>query len=119
MKNKEKPSTPSAATDGVGKAGLQKPVQSKPRTANELDQGTDRPGFDLGGSTGKTHAGSGLGLGTDAFDTPGDRRLPGRQPDNELTIPRWDGPEHRGTGASGKKTADVKSLSAPETKKIR
>lgn len=26
----------------------------------------DRPGFDLGGSTGKTHAGKGLGLGDDA-----------------------------------------------------
>lgn len=26
----------------------------------------DRPGFDLGGSTGETHAGKGLGLGTDA-----------------------------------------------------
>lgn len=26
----------------------------------------NRPGFDLGGSTGETHAGKGLGLGTDA-----------------------------------------------------
>ena len=28
----------------------------------------DRPGFDLGGSTGETHAGKGLGLGTDASE---------------------------------------------------
>jgi hypothetical protein len=39
----------------------------------------DRPGFDLGGSTGKTSAGSGLGLGTDAFENRGERRLPGRK----------------------------------------
>ena len=39
----------------------------------------DRGGFDLGGSTGKTHAGTGLGPGTDAADTRRDRRLPGRR----------------------------------------
>ena len=36
----------------------------------------DRPGFDLGGSTGKTSAGAGLGLGQDAFENRRDRRLP-------------------------------------------
>jgi hypothetical protein len=36
----------------------------------------DRPGFDLGGSTGKTRAGTGLGLGEDAAENRRDRRLP-------------------------------------------
>ena len=39
----------------------------------------DRPGFDLGGSTGKTSAGTGLGLGQDAADSRSDRSLPGRR----------------------------------------
>lgn len=39
----------------------------------------DRPGFDLGGSTGKTSAGTGLGLGTDAAENRRDRSLPGRR----------------------------------------
>ncbi len=39
----------------------------------------DRPGFDLGGSTGKTSAGTGLGLGKDAFESRRDRSLPGRR----------------------------------------
>jgi len=38
----------------------------------------DRPGFDLGGSTGKTSAGTGLGLGQDAFENREDRSLPER-----------------------------------------
>ncbi len=36
-----------------------------PKPTDESQQ-VDRPGFDLGGSTGKTHAGKGLGLGDDA-----------------------------------------------------
>lgn len=44
-------------------------------------EAVDRPGFDLGGSTGKTSAGTGLGLGEDAADTRRDRRLPGRRGD--------------------------------------
>jgi len=32
------------------------------------DEPVDRGGFDLGGSTGKTEAGKGLGLGTDAME---------------------------------------------------
>ena len=39
----------------------------------------DRPGFDLGGSTGKTSAGTGLGLGQDAAENRRDRSLPGRR----------------------------------------
>ena len=37
----------------------------KPESTDASEQ-VDRPGFDLGGSTGETHAGKGLGLGTDA-----------------------------------------------------
>lgn len=36
----------------------------------------DRPGFDLGGSTGKTRGGKGLGLGTDAAENRRDQSLP-------------------------------------------
>lgn len=122
MKNEEKPSTSSvssAATDVDDKSVPKKPAQDESPTANDLGQGIDRPGFDLGGSSGDTHAGTGLGLGEDAFDTAGDRRLPGRRLDNDLTIPRWGGPEPRDKAASDKKTADAGNPSTPETKKAR
>ena len=48
----EEPTEPSPKTD-------------KPEPAGASAQ-VDRPGFDLGGSTGETHAGKGVGLGTDA-----------------------------------------------------
>jgi hypothetical protein len=48
----EEPSEPSPSTD-----------MSEPTDASDQ---VDRPGFDLGGSTGETHAGKGLGLGSDA-----------------------------------------------------
>lgn len=121
MKNKEKPSTSSessAATAGDGKPVRKEPIQ-EPRSTDEALHKIDRPGFDLGGSSGETHAGTGLGLGEDAFDTPGDRRLPGRRLDNKLTIPRWSGPEPHDTAASVKKTAGAETPSAPKTKKAR
>lgn len=65
----------------------------------------DRPGFDLGGASDDTHAGTGLGLGDDAFENAGDRRLPGRRLHNKLTIPRWSGP------ASDVKTSSSKTPS--------
>jgi hypothetical protein len=122
MKKNEKPSTSSAssaATEGVNKPASKKSAQGESPTANELGQGIDRPGFDLGGSTGKTHAGTGLGLGTDAFDTPGDRSLPGRKLDNPRTTLRWGGPEPRNTTAPDEKTSGAETLSTPETKKTR
>jgi hypothetical protein len=95
MKNNEKPSTSSESKrttpHDVAKSGGQK---------------IDRPGFDLSGSADDTRAGTGLGLGEDASDTPGDRRLPGRRLDGKLTIPRWSGPELHDTTASDKKTGD-------------
>jgi hypothetical protein len=51
----EEPTEPSTQTD-------------KPAPADASEQ-VDRPGFDQGGSTGKTHAGKGLGLGTDAKES--------------------------------------------------
>jgi hypothetical protein len=41
------------------------PKADKPKPTGAPEQ-VDRPGFDLGGSTGETDAGKGLGLGTDA-----------------------------------------------------
>ena len=44
------------------------PKTDKPKPTGALEQ-VDRPGFDLGGSTGETHGGKGLGLGTDAKES--------------------------------------------------
>lgn len=122
MKKNEKPSTSSvssAETDQVGKPAGKNQAQGESPSANDLGQGIDRPGFDQGGSSGDTHAGSGLGLGKDAFDTPGERRLPGRRLDNDLTIPRWGGPEPRDAGAPDGETAGAATPSTPKTKKAR
>ena len=51
----------------------------------------DRSGFDLGGAVTDATAGSGLGLGDDASENSGDRRLPGRRPGNKLGLPRFGG----------------------------
>jgi hypothetical protein len=122
MKKNEKPSTASvssAQTDHVGKPAAESQAKDESASHNDLGQKIDRPGFDLSGSSDDTHAGTGLGLGNDASDTPGDRRLPGRRLDNKLTIPRWGGPEPRDTTTSDKKTAGAKAPSTPETKKTR
>lgn len=62
------------------KAPAGKHDQDKPggRTANSSPEpiAVDRPGFDLGGSKGKTSAGTDLGLGVDAAENRHDRRLP-------------------------------------------
>jgi hypothetical protein len=120
MTKNETPSTPRVtpkATAGVEKSASQKLELGTPGIAGYRGQKADRPGFDLDGSTGETHAGTGLGLGEDAFDTPGERRLPGRQLDNNLTIPRWSGPEPRNAGASGKKTEVAKGSPVASKKK--
>lgn len=56
------------------KQGGGKPVDPSPAS-----EGVDRPGFDIGGSTGETSAGPGVDLGPDAVEDPDDRRLPGRR----------------------------------------
>jgi hypothetical protein len=62
-----------ASDDGPEPATKATPKQSKEpsHTANkpeptDASEKVDRPGFDLGGSSGKTQAGKGLGLCTDA-----------------------------------------------------
>jgi hypothetical protein len=44
------------------------PKTDKPKPTGAPEQ-VDRPGFDLGGSTGETNAGKGLGLGTGAKES--------------------------------------------------
>ena len=100
MKHPEKPATSSAPksqdmTRDADRKNKKTPAQNKSNSGGYSGEKVDRPGFDLSGSSDDTHAGTGLGLGNDAFETPGDRRLPGRRPDNKLAIPRWGGPDHR------------------------
>ncbi len=120
MKHQEKMSTSSGspeATDVADKKVPKKPAQDEPRAADDSAREIDRPGLDLGASSGDTHAGTGFGLGNDAFDKPGERRLPGRHPDNKLTIPRWCGPESRVTDGSRKKLSVLQIPSAPQPKR--
>jgi len=122
MINKAKTTNSSASStviDVTDKAIGKKPPQVEPRAADDTAHNTDRPGFDLGGSTGDTHAGTGLGLGEDAADTPGDRRLPGRRLEGKLTIPRWRGPEPKTETKPADKTAGPKPSSAPKAKTTR
>lgn len=51
------------------------PPPDEPQSRNHAEQ-VDRPGFDLGGSTGEAHAGKGLGLGADAKENRKGWRLP-------------------------------------------
>jgi hypothetical protein len=43
-----------------------RPKKDAEETSEGAEENVDRPGFDLGGTTGETEAGKGLGLGTDA-----------------------------------------------------
>ena len=56
-------------------------AEGKPKADKSAPQAeeVDRPGFDLGGSTGKTRAGRGLGLDEDAADRRKEMALPGRR----------------------------------------
>lgn len=122
MKHDEKPATspksPSPeVSDETGEHKRGKGEEDDPHAPDESPQKIDRPGFDLRGSSGDTHAGTGLGLGNDASDTAGDRRLPGRRPDNKLTIPRWGGSEPHDATASDEKTAGAETSSTPGKKK--
>lgn len=58
--------------------GKKPPLDHSPKPA-----AVDRPGFDIGGSTGKTRAGTGIGVGSDAAENAQDRRLPGRRGDGQ------------------------------------
>ncbi|WP_435259927.1 hypothetical protein ACSBLW_09275 [Thioclava sp. FR2] len=110
MKHHEKPKSRSPEVfDETGKHKLGKAVKEEPQAPDDGAQKIDRPGFDLSGLSYDTHAGTGLGLGADASDTAGDRRLPGRRPDNKLTIPRWGGAEPDGTTEPARKPSGSKT----------
>ncbi len=70
-------------------------VEAQPDTLLEqtTDHPVDRPGCDFGGSTGKTTAGMGLGLGNDSSETRVQRGLPGRRVKAKLSKPEWSGPD--------------------------
>ena len=72
---------PKAPVQKKGTTSKQDLRKSEGKTADRPTKpvAVDRPGFDLGGSTGKTSAGTGLGLGQDAAENRRDRRLPGRR----------------------------------------
>ena len=72
------PKTPAAKNCSKRKRDQGKPGDKAADSSPEPDA-VDRPGFDLGGSTGKTSAGTGLGLGPDAAENRRDRSLPGRR----------------------------------------
>ncbi len=72
----KQPKTPIGVNSPKHKEG--KPVDEAPDTSPE-PVAVDRAGFDLGGSTGKTSAGTGLGLGPSWAENRRDRRLPRRQ----------------------------------------
>ena len=114
MKHHEKPATSPESlspevSDESGKHKRGEAIKDEPHPSDETAQKIDRPGFDLSGSSDDTHAGTGLGLGADASDTAGDRRLPGRRPDNKLTIPRWGGPEPDGRTEPARKPSGSKT----------
>lgn len=72
------PKTPAAKNSPKRKHDQGKP-EDKAADSSPEPVAVDRPGFDLGGSTGKTSAGTGLGLGPDAAENRRDRSLPGRR----------------------------------------
>jgi hypothetical protein len=113
MKHPEKSSATTNAEPTVA------PEPELPPTANSTLGKTDRPGFDLGGASGDTDAGTGLGLGTDAFDPAGDKRRPGRRPENKLTIPHWSGPEPHGGAKPAHPSPGRKVQSSHQTKRGR
>lgn len=121
MNKKEKTTTPSVSsttTDPASKPIPDKPHQDKLRAVEDTADKTDRPGFDLAGASEHTDAGTGLGLGVDAADTPGERQLPGRRFENGLTIPRWSGPEPEDASAPDKKPAGPDTKSSTKAKTV-
>lgn len=70
--------TPAANDSSKSKHDQGKPGDKAEESSPE-PVAVDRPGFDLGGATGKTSAGTGVGLGPDAAENRSDRSLPGRR----------------------------------------
>ncbi len=59
--------SPEPDVEGIAEEKPKPLPKSKTPGPTDSSEQVDRPGFDLGGSTGKTHAGKGLGLGVDAM----------------------------------------------------
>lgn len=74
----KKPKTPAAKNTPKSKHDQGKPGDKAADSSPE-PVAVDRSGFELGGSTGNTSAGTGIGLGSDAFEHHGDLNLPGRR----------------------------------------
>lgn len=74
----KQPKTPAPKNDPKSKRDQGKPGGKKTHLSPETIA-VDRPGFDLGGSTGEVSAGTGLGLGANAAENRSDRKLPGRR----------------------------------------
>ena len=74
----KQPKAPAPKNSPISKHDQRKP-EDKAAVPPPEPVAVDRSGFDLGGSTGKTSAGTGLGLGQDAFENRRDRSLPGRR----------------------------------------
>ncbi len=95
MDDKKRTPLPGKNPEDIHKSDNQQ-KQRKPNIAADRPPepvAVDRPGFDLGGSTGETSAGTGLGPGEDAAENRQDRSLPGRRGESTLNIPRWSGAE--------------------------
>ena len=102
MDNKQ--DTQKAATKNVLSSApdIEVEIEEKPARRTADPSPVDRPGFDIGGSTGDTTAGAGLGLGVNAGERRSDRSLPGRRAGATLSIPHWSGPTPQGPPSSDK-----------------
>lgn len=87
---RKEPKIPTAKDNSDSKSERNKTGKT---SANNSQKPTDvdRPGFDLGGSTGEMSAGTGVGLGPDAAEDRKDRSLPGRR----LNVQSFGGKEKR------------------------
>jgi hypothetical protein len=74
----KQPKAPAPKNSSTSKQDQRKP-KDKAADPQPEPVSVDRPGFDLGGSSGKTSAGTGLGLGQDAAENRRDRSLLGRR----------------------------------------
>jgi len=85
-----------------GASNTEVEIKETPARQTPDPSAVDRPGFDIGGSTGDTTAGTGLGLGVNAGERRSDRSLPGRRAGATLSIPRWSGPTPHESAPSDK-----------------
>lgn len=87
---RKEPKLSTGKDDPKTKADKEK-IDRKVTVNSQKPAKVDRPGFDLNGSTGKTSAGTGVGLGPDAAENREDRSLPGRR----VNVQNFGGKEKR------------------------